>query len=178
MFSGKLIRKKNPMLIAQAISKLKSSKSFGLLVVGDGKLRNEFETRMNNTHGVRTVFAGFVNQSELGKYYTAGDAFILPSSYAETWGLVVNEAQIFGLPVVVSDTVGCREDLVIPGETGHIFPSEDASALADKMMQLLENPDQARHMGENGRQLIQRYRVADAVEGIVQALEYVTGKSS
>jgi glycosyltransferase involved in cell wall biosynthesis len=43
------------------------------------------------------------------------DIFVLPSKLHETWGLVVNEAMNFGLPVIVSDKVGCGEDLVERG---------------------------------------------------------------
>ncbi|MEC8209146.1 MAG: glycosyltransferase, partial [Verrucomicrobiota bacterium] len=60
------------------------------------------------------------------------DCAVLPSAFGETWGLVVNEAQIFGLPVIVSDRVGCFPDLVTP-KTGRVFPSGDESALVDAL---------------------------------------------
>ena len=47
-------------------------------------------------------------------FYALADAFILPSLWEE-WGLVVNEAMACGLPVVVSETAGCAEDLLEPG---------------------------------------------------------------
>ena len=80
--------------------------------------------------------AGFLNQSELPEAYVAADVFCLPSVLHETWGLVVNEALNFGLPVVVSDKVGCAADLVRPGWNGFVVPAGQPGPLADALEQL------------------------------------------
>ena len=54
---------------------------------------------------------------------------MLPSD-RESWGLVVNEALATGLPVVVSDAVGCMPDLVVPASTGELFRGGDVDDLA------------------------------------------------
>jgi len=79
--------------------------------------------------GVHVEFAGFKNQRMLSPYYHAADLLVLPSQHSDTWGLVVNEALIHGLPCVVSTAVGCAEDLVIPGRTGEIFDVGSRSSL-------------------------------------------------
>jgi glycosyltransferase involved in cell wall biosynthesis len=56
-------------------------------------------------------FYGFRQIDESPLFYALADGFILPSLYEE-WGLVVNEAMASGLPVVVSETAGCAEDLL------------------------------------------------------------------
>ena len=68
---------------------------------------------------------GFLNQRELGEAYAIADCLALPSDFAETWGLVVNEALATGLPCVVSDAVGCAPDLIRDGETGYVYPLDD-----------------------------------------------------
>jgi glycosyltransferase involved in cell wall biosynthesis len=62
-------------------------------------------------------FYGFRQLGENPVFYALANAFILPSS-CEEWGLVVNEAMACGLPVVVSQTAGCAEDLLPPRESG------------------------------------------------------------
>jgi alkylhydroperoxidase family enzyme len=76
---------------------------------------------------------GFQNRNDLGDFYALADILVLPSN-RETWGLVVNEALSFSLPVVVSDQVGAGVDLVIPDQNGYIFPAGEIPALADQIL--------------------------------------------
>lgn len=62
-------------------------------------------------------FYGFRQIDENPIFYALADAFVLPSLYEE-WGLVVNEAMAAGLPVIVSETAGCAEDLLERGFSG------------------------------------------------------------
>lgn len=134
VFSGKLIARKDPLLIVSALERLpeKLRERFHLIVAGDGELRGELEREGRCVLGGRLHLEGFLNQSEIGRAYAAGDCLVLPSpkGTGETWGLVVNEAMQFGLPALVSDGVGCHPDLVRDGETGFVFASRDAGGLA------------------------------------------------
>ncbi len=176
LFCGRFIPKKNFVVLAEAMEKLRGRESICLIAVGDGEERLLMQERLEKTVGKRTAFVGFKNQSELARYYLAADALVICSSFGETWGLVVNEAQIFGLPVISSDRVGCREDLVIEGETGMIFPSGDSGALADCMIRLATDRELAARMGKNAIEKSRSYRVEDAVDGIVNAVQFAVGK--
>ena len=62
-------------------------------------------------------FLPFANQSEMPARYLLADLFVLPSlGNSETWGLAVNEAMHMGVPCLVSDLVGCQQDLVTDGD--------------------------------------------------------------
>jgi glycosyltransferase involved in cell wall biosynthesis len=146
IFSGKLIPKKQPLLILDAIEGLSPARKqrIHLIVMGDGEMRVDVERKGVQVLGARFHQAGFVNQSEMGQWYAAADCLVLPSKKGagETWGLVVNEALQFGLPAVVSDGVGCHPDLVGPA-TGRVFRSGSADDLAralnETMSSLLGN---------------------------------------
>ena len=69
-----------------------------------------------------------IENEKLGEIYQAHDVFILPSYY-EPWGLVVEEALYWGLPVIVSDCVGSSVDMVAELDTGIIFKSKDRESL-------------------------------------------------
>jgi glycosyltransferase involved in cell wall biosynthesis len=101
--------------------------------------------------------------------YAAADLFVLPSKLHETWGLVVSEAMNFGLPVVVSDKVGCAADLVHPGRNGVIVPHDDAGALAHAIGTLLADPSLRQFFGAESRRIIDAYTIAAAADGIVAA---------
>ncbi|MCP4709565.1 MAG: glycosyltransferase family 4 protein [Planctomycetes bacterium] len=173
LFAGKLVPVKNPMLLAKAVELLKHREHLFLLVMGDGSLRGEFEKKMQELMPESSMIAGFVNQSQVGKYYTAADFLVLPSYEGETWGLVVNEGMLFGLPAIVSDTVGCSEDLIKPGKTGFVFANDDAEDLAGYIDTFLEQPELAKTMGKEARQLISDYSVEVNVQGILKALRSV-----
>jgi len=83
-------------------------------------------------------FYGFRQIDENPVFYALADAFILPSLYEE-WGLVVNEAMASGLPVVVSETAGCAEDLLEKGCPSRASPEDreriEQSGLALKVRQ-------------------------------------------
>ena len=136
---GKLIPKKNPLLLARAyrtLQKIQPKLRTKLIFLGDGELKEQTLAAAGEEAGKTVEVTGFVNQEEIGKYYAVADCAVLPSAFGETWGLVVNEAQIFGLPVIVSDRVGSFPDLVTP-ETGRVFPSGDELALVDTLKSVI-----------------------------------------
>ncbi len=111
--------------------KVKSS----LVFVGDGYLRDKMEKYINDNNLENVFIMGFRNQSELPGFYAMSDVFVLPSKL-EPWGLVVNEAMCFGLPVIVSDQVGASGDLVVDDENGYIFPACNINALTKSLTEL------------------------------------------
>lgn len=71
-------------------------------------------------------------------------------SYREGLSLALLEAAAAGIPVVTTDTPGCR-DAVKPGLTGLVVPPRDGGAVADAVQRLLDAPAERRVMGERAR---------------------------
>ena len=112
---------------------------------------------------------GFLNQTEIPLAYAASDLFVLCSSN-ETWGLVVNEAMNFGLPIVVSDRVGCSSDLVKTGWNGFVIPHQDVDALASALGSLIEDKKIRREFGLRSLELVAKYSVKACADDIVNAV--------
>ncbi len=70
--------------------------------------------------------------------YQSHDVFILPSK-SEPWGLVVEEAIYNGLPVLVSEKVGCNIDMVEIPQTGIIFKHDEMSSLQSAIVNMEQN---------------------------------------
>jgi glycosyltransferase involved in cell wall biosynthesis len=122
--------------LLEAFLRLKH-KNVWLVMVGEGELRKERETFIKE-HDIRQVIlTGFVNQSEISEYYAIGDVFVMCSGVGENWGLSVNEAMNFNLPLILSDLSGCAEDLIKPGINGYVFKTGDIEDLAVKMNKVL-----------------------------------------
>jgi glycosyltransferase involved in cell wall biosynthesis len=162
---GKLVGFKQPLDVVRALSHL--DRRAIAVFVGDGELRADVEAEIATTK-VRGLVTGFINQSDLPDWYAAGDVTVLASDF-EKWGLVINEAMACGLPAVVSDLVGCAPDLVRPHETGMVFRARDPEALAAALRPLLEQPELRTRLGEAARQLVARYDVTAAADGIAAA---------
>ena len=181
LFSGKLIPKKRPLDLLQALAVLPGAAGGGptpgvhALVVGDGPLREACEARVAQGR-LPATFAGFLNQSEMPEAYAADDCLVLPSDWGETWGLVVNEAMACGLPAVVSDQVGCHADLVEPGRTGWVYACGQAAELADRMARAAADPAQARAMGAEAANHVRAYSVGRLVQGTAEAVRFVAGE--
>lgn len=169
LFTGKLIPRKQPLLLAAGLEAMRHKDRVWLLVAGDGELREQAEAASRRALGDRVTFLGFVNQTQLPRCYVASDVFVM-ASLKETWGLVVNEAMTMGLPVVLSDRIGCREDLLLEGRTGLSFPHDDPRALAACLDQLVSDAELRKRMGQQAREHIGRYSSNAAVEGIVAGI--------
>lgn len=150
LWAGKITPVKNPQLLVEALALLQEPlrRRLALVVVGDGPLRESFETQLEPLLPGRCRFTGFRNQSEMGRFHALADALVFPSRQGETWGLVVNEALQFGLPVLVSNHAGCARDLVAPAAHppagSAVFASGDPRALAAALEGLLEQHDPGR----------------------------------
>jgi glycosyltransferase involved in cell wall biosynthesis len=181
LYCGKLIPKKRPLDLIEAMSRLGSAErvahgSVHLLIVGEGPMRGQIEALARGRQ-LPVSMAGFLNQGEVPKAYVAADCLVLPSDYGETWGLVVNEAMACGLPAVVSDRVGCHPDLVIPAETGFVYPCGDVFALTGVLRELATSCGLSADLGDRGRRhVVAGYSIPGLVEGTLAAAAYVTGR--
>jgi glycosyltransferase involved in cell wall biosynthesis len=145
--------------------------------VGSGHLEEACRAQAA-AHDLPVSFAGFLNQSAIASAYAASDCLVLPSDHGETWGLVVNEAMACGLPAVVSDLVGCREDLIIEGKTGLSYSCGNSGALAACLVRMAQDPEASRRMGEAGQQLVEAaFTVEAAAAGIRAGVMRVIGRS-
>jgi glycosyltransferase involved in cell wall biosynthesis len=131
LFCGKLSDIKRPVDLVQAVSgPVRSGPPLWALIVGDGDKRSAVEEAIARSPLKNAVLAGFVNQSEIPRYYTASDVIAVPSS-RDNHPLVVSEGAVFGLPAVVSDAVGCigAADTARPGVNALVHPCGDVASL-------------------------------------------------
>ena len=109
-------------------------------------------------------FLDFCVEEELSRYYQAADLFVLPTR-EDIWGLVINEAMAYGLPVITTNQCIAGLELVEDGKDGYIIPTEDVKALYEKMKYLLKHPDEMRRMGQHAQEKMTGY----TIEAMAQA---------
>jgi glycosyltransferase involved in cell wall biosynthesis len=175
LFCAKLQSWKRPSDLLRAFAGANVSNSV-LIFAGEGPLRAQLEAE-SAALGVRdrVRFLGFVNQSQLPGIYTSADLFVLPSDY-DACPVVVCEAMLCGLPVVLSDRIRGRFDLVRPGGTGDIFPCGDVVALAALLRKLLADRSHLAVMSENARARMTtfspRENITAALDAIARAVQH------
>lgn len=142
LFCGKLIAKKNPELLIEAVIRLPETerRRLGLLYVGSGFLAEKLQSMAASLSELKVHFAGFKNQQELPPYYLAADLIVLPSrQQGEVWGLVVNEALQAGLPCIVTDAVGCAADFADFPDF-QVIPENEPVFLAEAITKVMDRP--------------------------------------
>jgi glycosyltransferase involved in cell wall biosynthesis len=121
-----------------------------LTLVGDGERRAEFAKRARHSNAP-LYLPGRLSEDMLIAAYQRATVAVLPSTTdAESFGMVLAEANACGRPVVGS-AVGGIPDFVRHGENGLLTPPRDAAALARSILQLLNDPEHAAAMGARGR---------------------------
>lgn len=175
LFSGKLIPVKAPEMLLRAVNSLPASLKNKVVMVflGDGALRESLGKEAHELD-VRTCFLGFQNQSKLSRYYHGADLFSLPSRTNETWGLVVNEALMHGLPVLISDSVGSAVDLVNP-KTGALFERDNQASLNQVLSDSLRKLKQFSRTDCIAH--VANFNVARSAAGVIAAWQHTQRKN-
>ena len=111
--------------------------------------------------GDKVIFTGRVPHQEVGRYYDLVDVFAYPRHSMRLTDLVTPlkplEAMASGRLVVASD-VGGHKELIRDRETGYLFPSGDADALADTLAELLNARRRWPELKRNGREFVEQER--------------------
>jgi glycosyltransferase involved in cell wall biosynthesis len=169
LFVGRLSPEKGFPVTVDVVSRLQAEGlEVGLLVVGDGPRRRDYEKLVSERRLKNVVFFGFVQQAELPFYYGQADVLMVPS-LSEPWGLVVNEAMACGLPVLCSRAVGAGYDLVMDGMTG--YRCGDAMEYVVPLRSMFGDPQSRKAMSEKCREAIAAYSPGACAKGFLGALQ-------
>lgn len=149
------------------------------VIVGNGPERSTLEELIQKL-GISTSveLAGEKIDHEIHALYQQASLFILPSivtskGIEEGQGLVLQEAQAWGLPVIATRVGGIPEG-ILDGVTGYLVPPEDSSSLAEKIIYLLEHPDIRKQMGEAGESFVrERFNVEIITQKLIQLYDSI-----
>jgi glycosyltransferase involved in cell wall biosynthesis len=128
LYVGRFSEEKNLVNLLQTFNQFPNLR---LNLIGYGPQENLLKSLANkNIH-----FLGSITNHDLPQYYQANDVFVLPSS-REPWGLVVEEALNNGLPVILSDKVGCSKEIVQNDNNGIIFNIDKENDLQSAIVKM------------------------------------------
>jgi len=157
---GRLEEKKGHRYVIEALALVrKQVPAVRYYIVGGGSLEAELRT-LAKQHGVEDIcyFEGMKTGEEVRSYYASCQVFTLPSVQAsngdmEGQGLVIQEAQMCGLPVITTRHNGIPDGL-LDGETGFLLEERDVSGLAKRITELLTDDALRAKMGKRGIEFV------------------------
>lgn len=130
-------------------------------IVGDGNLKQPLVQLIHDLQATNYIqLLGSRNQVELRQLYAQTDIFVLASVTAtdgdmEGQGLVLQEAQASGIPVVSTWHNGIPEGVLV-NQSAFLVPEKNTNALAEKLAYLIDHPAQRQQMGQTGKAFVKR----------------------
>ena len=155
LFIGSVTDRKKPHMIIEAIQRI-NDKSYHLSIVGPApneKYFKELKDLIDKSELQNQVsLIGPVDRESVKDYYSTSNLMILPS-ISEGLARVIFESQVAMCPVLVTDAPG-MSDIVIDGQTGYVFESNNLDSLSLKIEYIKNNYDEASLVAKNAKGFI------------------------
>jgi glycosyltransferase involved in cell wall biosynthesis len=143
LFIGSVTDRKKPHLIVEAMNNFNSKENYLSQLK---KLVQEYDLVD------QVSFTGSIDRKSVMDHYADTNLMILPS-VSEGLARVIFESQVTACPVLVTDAPGMG-DIVIDGQTGYIFESDNLESLTSKIQEIKNNYQDAIHVGNNAKNFI------------------------
>lgn len=177
LFVAKLVERKHPQDLLHAVSQLQQrlgeSKKVLAFYAGDGALKDEL-IQIVESDKIPAIFAGFINVDILPNIYAMADVLVFPSSI-EPYGLSAREAICLGLPLIVSDQIGCvgNTDAARPQLNTIIYPAGDVGKLTDALEKVATDNVMYQRMSQSSLHVAYQMRLENSTSGFVKAVQVV-----
>jgi len=166
VFAGRLVPEKGVDVLLNAFAIVAQDlPEAQLMIAGEGPERARL-VELTDKLGMATkvTFLGHIAKRKMETQFAQAWVQVVPSRWAEPFGLVAVEGMMRGTAVIASSMGGLSE-IVKQGETGFLVPPNDIGALAWKMKELLSDRAKAEEMGKSGRDLAEgRFSLARQCE--------------
>lgn len=153
---GQFIERKGFDLLLQAWDSANTENAF-LVIVGGGEMENRYKQFLKRKNITNVRIEGYRKPEELNKYYYASDVFVLPTR-EDIWGLVINEAMAFGLPIITTTSCGAGLELIEDDKNGRLVPVDNVNCLAEALEKyLMSNDNELEDIARINKEIILNY---------------------
>jgi len=165
-FVGRLVYWKGiEAFLSSAKMVLQKNPKAKFIIIGGGPLLRTLQEVYKNEERIR--FTGYIPPQFISYALGSIDILVLPS-YLENIPTILLQAMAKGIPVIASKVGGIPE-VVIEGLNGFLINPKKIEEIADRILFLLNNPEEARRMGENGRIFVQNnYDIDIVIKRIIE----------
>lgn len=177
LFIGRMSKKKNIGLLIDVYADYKSQlgeKALPLRLIGDGPNLAKYKKRAKDLNlSSNVLFLGTKNDKDIAHELSNARALLVPSFYEE-WGIVINEALAFSVPVLVSEHVRAREVLVKQFVNGLILEPDNNIGWLKALIMITEDEKLYRNLSNPNKEL---KKLAD-IRSYKEAIEILIDKKS
>lgn len=156
---GRLAKEKGFADLIRIFSKLVGKdKTLNLRIVGDGEEKENLQNEIKSLKLEENVeLCGFKSKKELDELYLDSSIYLM-TSYTESFGLVLVEAESYGIPCVVFDSAQGAKEIIEDGINGFLIQNRNENEFIDKVQDLLLDKEKRIKMGEAGIEKSYKYR--------------------
>lgn len=148
-------------------------KKYQLVLIGGGELRAEYENKIAQEKYENVHLIDYLPTGKVFQYYQAADLFVLPTR-EDIWGLVVNEALAFGLPVISTERCNAAMELIKNDVNGSIVPTEDPVALSDSIIRFMKKTDkEISESAAHALKVIKGYTIEDVIKTHIRDIQTI-----
>ncbi|MDP2931323.1 MAG: glycosyltransferase family 4 protein [Chloroflexota bacterium] len=178
LFVGRLEKRKGLDYLLKAYKLIKPEfPACRLIVVGPGnRLRRKYEKQVKKSGLADVIFAGYVSNDDLPRYYQTADIFCAPATGWESFGIILLEAMAMGKAIVASNVEGYAR-LVSDNVDGLLVPPRDEQALGRALLTLLKDKSLRTKIGAQGRLKASEYAWEDIARRVLDYYATVLNES-
>ena len=159
IFTARMVEDKGVKVLIEAAERLKDlyrGKVKFILCGGLSKNPKAIKEEYLREHCDGDYICWLGYRSDVKELLEQSNIMCFPSYYREGLPKSLIEAAAIGLPIVTTDSIGCK-DTVVDGYNGFLVPVKDSVSLAEKLSILFDNPDLRKMMRVNSRKLAEKY---------------------
>jgi len=172
MYCGQFIHRKGIDVLLNSCSGLPNN--CGIYIIG-GKPTEEYLKIVRELNLQKIHFIDFKVQEELRSYYLAADIYVLPTR-EDIWGLVINEAMAYGLPIVTTDKCLAGKELIVDFINGFIVPAGNSKKLTYRLNILIQDKKMREIIGKNNKIKIECYTIENMAKSHVKFFNKLQNK--
>ncbi len=167
LYVGRLSEEKNLFELIDFMKEL----PYTLKMAGNGPLLTDINKKIQQEKITNIHVLGTVAWTELADLYRQATCLILVST-AETWGMVANEAQELGKPVICTEACGCANDLILDGYNGLVIKQLSDLEERNRIKQFLkELPEKSEYYAEHSKRNSQIFGVEKLANEMYQGFQ-------
>jgi len=162
--------------VIEIVKKMPKEMRFKFVIIGNGELRSELMSMAGNLLNKKIIFLGQILHSQIPYAIAAANIVFDPCPIGQ--GINVLETMATGRPCIGVKTNGLW-DYIIDNITGYLVNLDDINEIVEKINYLLDNPDEAKHMGMNGRKIVEeKFNIEKRIEKIISLYESLSAGGS